>query len=192
MIAGILLAAGAGTRFGGGKLLHPLADGVPMGVASLRNLQVSVDQVVAVIRPGDNGLRLLLEAEGAPVIECALAEHGMGHSLAAGVAASGDADGWLVALGDMPLVQPHTIRRLRQALEKSAGIVVPMFRGERGHPVGFDRRFRDELLALSGDAGARAVVSAHAAAVHRYEVDDPGVLQDLDTRADAERLGKPR
>ena len=188
MIAGVLLAAGAGARFGGGKLRYPLPDGVPVGVAALRNLRAAVHQVVAVVRPGDDELRQLLEGEGVPVIECALADRGMGHSLAAGVAGSTDADGWLIALGDMPLVQPRTIRTLAHALEQGSAIVVPVFDGERGHPVGFSRRFRAELLALSGDAGARTVVTAHAAAVHRLDVDDPGVLQDVDTRADAERL----
>jgi molybdenum cofactor cytidylyltransferase len=188
VIAGILLAAGAATRFGGGKLRYPLHDRVPVGVAALRNLQSAVDQVVAVVRPGDDELRRLFETEGVPLIECALADRGMGHSLAAGVAGSMDADGWLIALGDMPLVQPRTIRTLAHALEQGSAIVVPVFGGQRGHPVGFSRRFRAELLDLLGDAGARTVVSAHAAAVHRLDVDDPGVLQDVDTHADAQRL----
>lgn len=188
MIAGILLAAGAGTRFGGRKLLHPLPSGTPVGVAALRNLRSALPRVVTVVRPGDTELRLRLAKERVSIIECAEADHGMGHSLAAGVAAELGADGWVIALGDMPHVRPDTIRAVAQALEQGAELVVPAFAGQRGHPVGFGRRFRDHLLALSGDAGARAILTTHASAVHQLEVDDPGVVQDVDTPADAVRL----
>jgi molybdenum cofactor cytidylyltransferase len=192
MIAGILLAAGAGTRFGGGKLLHPLSSGTPVGVSALRNLKSALPRVVAVVRPGDEELRLLLARERVAIIECAEAERGMGHSLAAGVAAERGAEGWVIALGDMPHIRPDTIRAIAAALEQGASLVIPVFAGERGHPVGFGRQFRDELLTLSGDAGARGVLTAHASAARRLEVDDPGVVQDVDTRADAERLGGPQ
>jgi molybdenum cofactor cytidylyltransferase len=188
MIAGVLLAAGAGTRFGGRKLLYPLSSGTSVGVAALSNLQSALPRVVSVVRPGDDELRLLLGKEGVSIIECAEADRGMGHSLAAGVAAALDADGWVIALGDMPHVRPDTIRAVAQALEEGAELVVPVFAGQRGHPVGFGRRFRDDLLALSGDAGARAVLTTHASAVHQLETDDPGVVQDVDTPADAARL----
>jgi molybdenum cofactor cytidylyltransferase len=188
MIAGILLAAGAGTRFGGRKLLHPLPSGTPVGVAALRNLQSALPRVVIVVRPGDNELRWLLAKERVSIIECAEADRGMGHSLAAGVAAERGADAWVIALGDMPHVRSDTIRAVAQALEQGAELVVPVFAGQRGHPVGFGRRFRDHLLALSGDAGARSVLTTHASAVHQLEVDDPGVVQDVDTPADAARL----
>lgn len=188
MIAGILLAAGAGTRFGGRKLLYPLVGGTSVGVAALRNLHSALPRVVTVVRPGDDELRQLLVRERVPIIECAKADRGMGHSLAAGVAAEPDADGWVIALGDMPHVRPGTIRAVAQALEQGAELVVPVFAGQRGHPVGFGRRFRDHLLSLSGDAGARAVLTTYASAVHQLEVDDPGVVQDVDTPADAARL----
>jgi molybdenum cofactor cytidylyltransferase len=188
MITGILLAAGAGTRFGGRKLLHPLPDGAPIGLAALRNLRSALSPVVAVVRPGDDELRELLASAGAVVIECAAAEHGMGHSLAAGVAQTSGADGWVIALGDMPSIQPRTILAIAQQLEQGAEIVVPVFAGERGHPVGFGRRFRDDLMAVTGDAGARTILRAHPTEVHRLEVDDPAVLQDLDTMDDVRRL----
>jgi molybdenum cofactor cytidylyltransferase len=188
MIAGILLAAGAGTRFGGRKLLHPLPSGTSIGLAALRNLKSALPHVVAVVRPGDHELRELLARERVPIVACAEADRGMGHSLAAGVAAAFDADGWVIALGDMPHVRPETIRGVAEAMAQGAELVVPVFAGQRGHPVGFGGRFRDHLLALSGDAGARAVLATHASAVLQLEVDDPGVVQDVDTPADAARL----
>ncbi len=188
MIAGVLLAAGAGTRFGGRKLLHPLPGGASIGLTALRNLRLALPlAVVAVVRPGDDELRQLLAGERVPIIECADADRGMGHSLAAGVGAQLDADGWVIALGDMPYLQPDTIRAVARAVEQGAELVVPVFAGQRGHPVGFGSRFRGDLLALSGDAGARTVLARHASAVLELEIDDPGVVQDVDTLADAAR-----
>jgi molybdenum cofactor cytidylyltransferase len=189
VIAGVLLAAGAGKRFGGGKLLHPLS-GVPVGVAALRNLKAALPHVVAVIRPGDSELRAALAVEGAFVIECADAHLGMGHTLAAGVAHCAQAAGWVIALGDMPRIAPGTVKAVAQALREGARIVVPMLNRSRGHPVGFSRQFRDQLLALSGDAGARDLLKAHAADVTWLNVQDDGILQDVDTPEDARRIEK--
>jgi len=188
MIVGVLLAAGAGTRFGGRKLLYPLSNGTSLGITALRNLKSSVSKVVVVVRPGEEELRQLIAREEVAVVECAEAAGGMGHSLAAGVAAEPSADGWVIALGDMPRLRPDTIRAVVRALEGGAEIVVPVFGGQRGHPVGFGRSFRCELLGLSGDAGARTVLTKHASAVRLLEVDDAGVVQDIDTLADAARL----
>jgi len=87
-------------------------------------------------------------------------------------------------LADMPFIQDSTLRRAVQALETGALLVAPFHAGQRGHPVGFHSRFRDELLALSGDAGARAILARHAAALTRFDVDDAGVVLDVDTPAD--------
>jgi len=191
MIAGILLAAGAGVRFGGGKLLHPLSDGTPLGLAALRNLRAALADVVVVLRPSDTDLYRLFAEQHGDIVQCADAHLGMGHSLAAGVARVMSAQGWIVALADMPHLQPATIRTIADELTRRGGIVVPMYREQRGHPVGFSRDYREELLGLTGDTGARSLLKRHAAAVHRLQVDDPGVLQDIDTREDAERLLDP-
>jgi molybdenum cofactor cytidylyltransferase len=186
-IAGILLAGGSATRFGADKLLHPLADGTPIAVASARNLIAAVPRVVAVVRPGAPELERALRAAGAEVTVCDRAAEGMGATLAHAVRAAGDAEGWVVALADMPFVRPETIRRVAEAIEGGAAIAAPQFGGERGHPVGFAGKFRAALGALAGDAGAREILKAHAAAVARVEVDDPGVVRDIDTPADLAR-----
>jgi len=191
MISGILLAAGAGVRFGGRKLLQRLPDGTPIGVESVRNLRAALVQSVAVVRAGDQELRRRLSEEGVPVIECADAVLGMGHSLAAGVAHESGASGWVVALGDMPCIHPSTIAKVARELERGAGIVVPVFAGRRGHPVGFSSAFRDQLMGLRGDAGARGILSAHPTSIRQLEVEDPGVVQDVDTPEDVQRLMQP-
>lgn len=180
-IVGILLAAGSGSRFGGDKLLHRLADGTPIGVASLRNLKRALPEVIAVVRSGDDQLRTLLEAGGAAVQVCEDANLGMSRSFVCGVRAAANAAGWIIALGDMPFVAAATIGSIAQRVAESGRIVVPAWKAERGHPIGFGKRYRDELLSVTGDEGARTVVKRHAAEVEIVECDDPGILRDIDT-----------
>lgn len=180
--AGILLAAGSSKRFGANKLLH-LLDGRPIALRSAASFREAFAAPVAVTRTG-SPLAPLLEALGYRVVECARADEGMGASLAAGVAASRDAPGWVVALADMPFIRPVTHARVAAALQGGAALVAAAHRGERGHPVGIGARFRDDLLALEGDAGARHIVRAHPALMTLVECDDPGVLADIDTPAD--------
>ena len=183
-IAGVLLAAGRGRRFGGQKLLAPLADGVPLGVAAATSLHAAVTDVVAVVHPADLELVQRLAATGVRIVECPQAEAGMGVSLAAGVAATADAGGWLIALADMPYIRPDTIRQLAAVLADGAALVAPCYRGERGHPVGFGAEFGPALRALQGDRGARDLLARHADRLQCLEVDDPGVLRDVDSAAD--------
>jgi len=183
-IVGILLAAGRGSRFGGPKLLAPLADGTPLGVAAARNLCAAVPEVVAVVHPADRELAQALTVAGARVVVCAEAEAGMGVSLAAGVGAAADADSWVIALADMPYIGVDSIGALVQALVDGAVLVAPCYRGQRGHPVGFSAEFGPALRALQGDRGARDLLARHADRLRCLEVDDPGILRDVDTPAD--------
>jgi molybdenum cofactor cytidylyltransferase len=189
MIAGLLLAAGAGRRFGGGKLLHPYGpQRTPLALVSYRRLRALLPRVHVVLRPGEPELERLFALEGASHSVCKDAPLGMGFSLACGVAATQDASGWLVTLGDMPEIQAATVQAVCGALETGASIVIPCHQGRRGHPVGFSGEHRAALLALEGDEGARRVVRAQADRVLELAVDDPGVLADVDTREDLQRL----
>lgn len=185
-IVGILLAAGASTRFKANKLLHALPDGTPIAVAAARNLRSALDRVVAVVRPGVPELAQALADAGVEVTICPDAAAGMGHSLAHAIATTPNAGGWVVALADMPFVAPETIRRVAAALHEGADLAAPAHRGTRGHPVGFATRYREDLAALTGDAGARAVLNRDHARIRVVDVDDPGVLRDIDTRQDLE------
>ena len=184
IIVAILLAAGAGTRFGGEKLLHPLEDGVAIAAHAARNLLAATPDVIAVVRWGDFPLYDMLEQEGCQVTMFQGAERGMGASLAHGVAQARGADGWVVALADMPRIRSDTVKSVITALQQGALIAAPVHKGERGHPVGFGGALRDELLTLDGDQGARAVVERHRDSVQLIECDDPGVLFDVDRKSD--------
>lgn len=186
-IAVILLAAGAGTRFGGEKLLHPLDDGVAIAAHAARNLLAATPDVIAVVRWGDFPLYDMLEQEGCQVTMFQGAERGMGASLAHGVAQARGADGWVVALADMPRIRPGTVKSVISALQQGALIAAPVHKGQRGHPVGLGAALREELLALDGDQGARAVVERHRDSVQLIECDDPGILFDVDRKSDIAR-----
>jgi molybdenum cofactor cytidylyltransferase len=181
-IATILLAAGKSMRFGANKLVYPL-DGKPLVLHSAASLKAAFPDALAVVSPG-SPLKALLEAQGMATVVSERANEGMGESLKSAVEATRDANGWLVALADMPFIRPETHRRIAQALRDGAPIAAPSYRGERGHPVGLSARFRDELLALTGDAGARFIIKSHADEIELIEVDDPGVIKDIDTPAD--------
>jgi molybdenum cofactor cytidylyltransferase len=194
-IVGILLAAGRGTRFGGDKLLAPLREsslglpaGTAMGVAAAIHVAAALPDSIAVVRPGDARVADGMRATGLRIVECANAGDGMGASLACGVISTCDADGWIVALADMPWIAPATIRAVAGALARGADIVAPVYRGTRGHPVGFSRRYFAALCALTGDAGARSVLLAHPDELTLLDVDDAGVLADVDSASDL-RMG---
>ena len=188
-IVGILLAAGSSRRFGADKRLHPLADGTPMALASARHLAAACSRTIVVIRPDDTVLASLLAAEGLETVVCAAAEQGMGHSLSCGVAASADAAGWLIALADMPCIQPASYHAVVHALQDGAGMARPVFDGRMGHPVGFAAEHFAALLALTGDHGGKAIVDADPASLVLCPVNDPGVLKDIDVPQQIEATG---
>ncbi|MEA3641168.1 MAG: nucleotidyltransferase family protein [Lamprobacter sp.] len=181
MPVGLLLAAGEGRRFGSDKRLQLLPDGTPMVVAAARPLRSVLSRVLAVVRaPGPVADRLA--AEGLDVMICPAASAGMGHSIACGVAASRDADGWLIALGDMPWISASSIAVVAEALIAGARVVRPVHAGVAGHPVAFSASFGPALQRLQGDQGARGLL--RQVAVTEVLCNDPGVLRDVDRPQD--------
>lgn len=181
-VAALLLAAGKSSRFGSNKLMHTIA-GRPIALHAAIALKSAFPDAWAVVSPG-SPVRPLLEQAGLRTIVSERAHEGMGESLKTGIGALRNADAWVVALADMPFIRPLTHLNIERALRHGAPIAAPAYRGERGHPVGLSGRFRDALLAVSGDAGARHILKNHASEIHLVEVDDPGVLKDIDTPQD--------
>ena len=150
MKQGILLAAGFSRRFGANKLLQPLADGVPLALAAARRLRAALSDVLAVVNPRDPELARLLAEDGFPVTVCPRAQDGLGASLAWAIKYASRADAWIVALADMPYIQPQTIARVADAIDQPTTLAAPVFRGRRGHPVGFGRAHFEALVRLGG------------------------------------------
>jgi len=186
-IVGILLAAGSAKRFGAPKLLHPLSDGVTIGVAAANILLQAAPESIAVVKTGDHDLIDALSTTGITVVENSRADEGMGTSLATGVNATADADGWLITLADMPWVQPETIIALADQLKQGASIIVPIYQGQRGHPVGFSARWRGQLQELSGDKGARDLIANNSDELKLLTTEDSGVIKDIDHAQDLDK-----
>lgn len=180
-LAAVLLAAGRARRFGGRKLEARLDDGTPLGLAAWRTLAGVVPETLVVVRDDDTDFRALLHAAGAQLVVARSADRGMGASLAAGVSAIDPRAAMIIALADMPWVAASSVAAVAAAVASGASIAAPRYRGQRGHPIGFSPSHRAALLALDGDEGARSILVAHPDALRLIDVDDAGVIADVDT-----------
>ena len=185
----IVLAAGEGSRFDGPG--HKLEQRLGPGGETLlaRTLRHAIETELRVVVVCSERLAPMVHntmaARDTVIIPTERRNQGMGVSIAAGVEASGDANGWVILPGDMPLIQPATMLAVADALQLYP-VAYAQHRGRRGHPVGFSAELYSELIALKGDEGARRVVARYPA--EGIELDDAGTLLDIDTRADLQRL----
>ena len=186
-ITGILLAAGSARRFGAAKLLHPLYNGLPVAAAAAQALMQVLPNTLAVVKPGDYALVEMFTELGLHIVENMQADEGLGTSLAAGVNASAGAGGWLIALADMPWIQPVTISAVAERLADGASMVAPVFAGRRGHPVGFSSHWLQPLRSLSGDSGARDLIADNPDALELFITEDAAILKDIDYPQDLNR-----
>ncbi|WP_322048522.1 nucleotidyltransferase family protein [Paraburkholderia sp. J67] len=190
LATGVLLAAGTGSRFDPdglrNKLLAPLPNGTCVAREAAHRLLMVVPKVIAVVRPGAETLAHTLNEAGCDVVFAAGSVRGMGASLAAAVEADSEGESWIVALADMPRIAVSTIEAVARELDAGKPLVAPFHDGQRGHPVGFGYGHRSALVALDGDAGARSLLATQTLA--RIDVDDPGILRDVDTPADLDGL----
>lgn len=181
----IILAAGSGSRFrqvagqDKDKLLADCTgrDGAVRSVIEqvLVNLPPSLEKRVLVTREDRPQAIRMAQAYGCDFVQ--LDSPGLGDSIAAGVQACPDLDGWLIVLGDMPFILPSSIEQVVAQISED-GISVPVLAGEYGHPVGFGRAFGSQLMALTADRGAKGLFTG--ARVVEVAVDDPGVVWDVD------------
>jgi len=193
-IVALVLAAGKGSRFDASgahyKPVQPLADGTPMVYAVCHTLLQHVDAVTVVCGPQQQAVRNALGELPVNLIHCADADMGMSASLRCGISHSPARVGWIIALADMPCIHANTVRAVATHLRQDGHIVRPQFQNRSGHPVAFASQFRDELLQLTGDEGARAIIQRHPDALALIPVTDPGCLLDIDTPEQLQRLGK--
>jgi molybdenum cofactor cytidylyltransferase len=170
----LVLASGRGERFlasGGGAL-------APHKLQALLQGQTVLQRTLDAVRA--SGLRWHLEQDPHP---------GMGDSIAAAVRAAAaaypDAPGWLILPADLPLIRPDTLRRVAEA-PADGRVVRPVYQGQAGHPVRFDKACTADLQTLQGDAGAAAVVRRYGPP-RDLDVDDLGCITDIDTVEDLAR-----
>lgn len=185
-VAALVLAAGRSRRMAPlNKLLVADDKGVPMVARVVDNVLASHARPVVVVT-GYEHERVEQALAGKPVLTAYAEDYaqGLSASLKAGLAAlPPDVEGVVVCLGDMPLVAGPMIDRMIAAFDPEEGrsIVMPTFRGKQGNPMLWAREFIPEMMAISGDVGARHLVGAHADRVAEVEMADDAVLRDFDT-----------
>ncbi len=179
----VVPAAGPGRRFGADqhKLVQTLGAGTVLGSTIRSAIATGLPVVVVTTAALAPLASPWIATRDLVVLADVDAARGMGHSIAVGVAVHADAGGWLVLPGDMPLVQPSSMLAVGHALGEHPAAYA-QYRGRRGHPLGFSAELYSELIALSGDEGARRLLMRYPASP--VEVDDDGVLIDVDTPAD--------
>lgn len=181
---GVLLAAGQSRRFAGNKLLQPIVNNTPMLLLSAEKLAGVLPGSLVVINSELIGLTSQLEQLGLYVVVNEQAEQGMGSSIACAVRASESlipaSAGWLILLADMPYIEAGTIELMVNQLAQGAKLVAPVYRQQRGHPVGFNHSYKKDLLALNQDTGARDILNKYSNHLQLIEVDDEGILIDID------------
>jgi molybdenum cofactor cytidylyltransferase len=187
VVGGLLLAGGRGRRFGSDKRAALLPDGVAMLARALELLRECCDQTALVIGEEDDAAAFAARFPGVRVLRSPRSRGGMGFTLADAIAQLMDWDACLVSLADKPFIRPGSMRRVRELLVAHE-LVVPTHGGAWGHPVGFARRHFFALTRLEGDTGARELIVAEQSRVHFVELDDPGILADVDTPAQLDYL----
>ncbi len=187
-VTGIILAAGLGRRFDPTgqhlKLLAKTADGKTM-VRHVCETALSVlDEVLLVCDVHEQLLRQELRDLPIKFVQAPEAIRGMGVSLKAGIQACSPQYGYVVLLADMPWVRPSTAAAVAQAVQDGAGIVRPVLNGQPGNPIGFGLEWREQLLELSDEQGARGLLQANKDQTLFVPLVDEGVLRDVDTPSD--------
>ena len=191
-VSAILLAAGAGSRFGGGKLLAKLND-MPLAQHSLLALEASpVDEAIVVVGADAERLREVCEPYGVRVVENPDWAEGMSTSVRAGLRSLGpEVRAAVILLADQPLVGAGAVGRLVEAFEAGAKVAVATYGGKPRNPVLFSREVWPLLEAeLSGDEGARPFLRRHPKLLTQVPCDRVGDPADVDTAEDLRRLAE--
>jgi molybdenum cofactor cytidylyltransferase len=183
--AALILAGGAGRRFGRVKLMADLGGTPVIRRVAERVLAAGFVEVIVVTGAEGASLRPALEGLDCRFVEAPDWAEGMAASLRRGIAAlAPGAEGVCIFLGDMPLVPAWLCPDLTAAAEQAGYAARPRFEGKPGHPVAFTRAAFADLLALEGDQGATALLKARPERVAYLDTADKGVLLDIDTPED--------
>jgi molybdenum cofactor cytidylyltransferase len=193
----LVLAAGSGSRFGGGKLLAPWGDGVLLDGAlavafasPARGVRVVWGADRAVAEAAAGLARSAGESHRLILVHAPRHAEGLSASLAAGVAAlPADCDGAFVFLGDMPRIPVDIAAAMAEKLHSGVVAVATTFGGRRGHPVLFGRSLWADLSKLTGDNGAGELLRTLGDRLALVDAPDDGVLFDVDRPADLARSG---
>lgn len=190
MISAIILAAGESKRMGQPKQLLPFRGSTLLGQIVENLLQSQAAETIVVL--GSQAEKIIPQIAGEPVkiVVNQGFEQGMSSSIKCGLShISEAADGVMIVLGDQPLIEKETIDLLIERHRQSErGIILPVYKGIRGHPVIFKMKYKDELMRLTGDIGGKQIVERHPSDVLEVEVDYESVVISIDAESDYQSL----
>jgi molybdenum cofactor cytidylyltransferase len=187
--AGLILAAGEGTRFGAQTKQLAELHGKPLLQHAVDTMNAALECTVVVLGHDADAIRARIDFGGASIVICEDWARGQGFSLRAGVGAlTGAADVIVITLGDQPFITPRVITA---ALEQLDGhdAVRALYDGTPGHPVILSRRVMDAVGELEGDAGARELLARFH--VNRWEAGHLASAIDIDTPEELASHGGP-
>jgi molybdenum cofactor cytidylyltransferase len=187
---------------GEAKQLLPLGETTVLGQAIHNVRRSQVNEIVLILGAAADFIRQQLPAsllEGINIVVNQAYGQGMASSLRTGLAVlDPQVDAALIVLADQPFLRPATLdhlidqynQRVEQYGRAKTQIVIPVYQGQRGNPVLLDRSVFSAAMALEGDTGCRAIFKQHPESTVNVEVEDEGVLLDIDNREDYTRLLK--
>jgi molybdenum cofactor cytidylyltransferase len=189
-VSAVILAAGASTRMGRAKQLLPFGESTLLARAIENVRAANLDEIVLVLGAAAEAIQQRPLPSLIKIVVNPAYRQGMASSLRAGLShVDAGSAAALIVLGDQPFVQPQTLHEIIDGYHQSrAPIVIPSYQGSRGNPVLLDRSVFSEVMALEGDTGCRAIFPNHLDEILKVEVEDPGILLDIDSPDDYERL----
>jgi molybdenum cofactor cytidylyltransferase len=192
-VSAVILAAGMSSRMGTPKQLLPVGPGAGetlLGrvVDNVRRSRVA--EIVVVLGHAADEIRRRVPIEGVRVVMNEEYREGMGSSLRVGLGAvDPQSEAALIVLADQPFIRPATLDRLIEEYGRQRPqIAIPVYRGFRGNPVLLDRSVFPEVMQLHGDIGCRAIFGSHLENILKVPVEDAGILADIDSAGDLEKL----
>ena len=190
MISGILLAAGESRRMGQPKLLLPWGKSTIIECVVDNYLASKIFELIVVVGGNQDLIKEVLTSKPVLVVENSSYQDGMGTSLSQGVeASSSQAEGYLIGLGDQPLITTGIIDYLIASFsQEGPGIVISAHQGKRGHPVIFANKFRNALCTLKGDIGGRTVIEQNRSEIKLVEIGSKVIFIDVNTPEDYRKL----
>ena len=189
-VSAVILAAGTSSRMGQAKQLLALGESTVLAQTLAHVQAVAFHEVILVLGASAEAIRSQLSAQELQIVVNPAYQQGIASSLHAGLSAvDPNSDAALIVLADQPFIRPRTLIQIVEEYRRSqAQIVVPTHQGQRGNPVLLDRSVFAEIMALEGDVGSRAIFAQHMNGIVNVEVEDKGILIDLDDPGDYERL----
>ena len=187
-IAGLILAAGGSSRMGDeNKLMMPFQGKPMLNHVVNASLNSNLTQTFVVVGHQSSEIKNLVQSDDIQCVENEQWETGMASSIVAGISQLKQFDGFLILLGDMPLVTPELINEII-VHGSAAKIVIPIKDGLHGNPVFFGSKFRDELLTLYGDSGAKKVIQNNLSSMIKIKIQSNTIFKDYDTKESLESV----